>query len=71
MTHPSGRIVVGLDGSPGARAALAFALHDAARRTAAVEVVTAFDTAETLAALCGAPVGGVVQCEGQRRSAAG
>jgi nucleotide-binding universal stress UspA family protein len=53
MTHPSGRIVVGLDGSPGGRAALAFALHDAARRAAAVEVVTAFDTAETLAALCG------------------
>ena len=53
MTQPSGRIVVGLDGSPGGRAALAFALHDAARRAAAVEVVTAFDTAETLAALCG------------------
>jgi nucleotide-binding universal stress UspA family protein len=53
MTHPSGRIVVGLDGSPGGRAALAFALHDAARRGAVVEVVTAFDTAETLAALCG------------------
>jgi nucleotide-binding universal stress UspA family protein len=53
MTQPSGRIVVGLDGSPGGRAALAFALHDAVRRAAAVEVVTAFDTAETLAALCG------------------
>jgi nucleotide-binding universal stress UspA family protein len=53
MTHPSGRIVVGLDGSPGGRAALAFALHDAARRGGVVEVVTAFDTAETLAALCG------------------
>lgn len=53
MTHPSGRIVVGLDGSPGGRAALAFALQDAARRAAAVEVITAFDTTETLAALCG------------------
>jgi nucleotide-binding universal stress UspA family protein len=53
MTQPSGRIVVGLDGSPGGRAALTFALHDAARRGAAVEVVTAFDTTETLAALCG------------------
>jgi len=53
MTHPSGRIVVGLDGSSGGRAALTFALHDAARRGAAVEVVTAFDTTETLAALCG------------------
>jgi nucleotide-binding universal stress UspA family protein len=53
MTHSSGRIVVGLDGSPGGRAALAFALHDAARRGAAIDVVTAFDTAETMAALCG------------------
>jgi nucleotide-binding universal stress UspA family protein len=53
MTHASGRIVVGLDGSPGGRAALAFALQDAARRAAAVEVVTAFDTAETLTSLCG------------------
>jgi nucleotide-binding universal stress UspA family protein len=53
MTHSSGRIVVGMDGSPGGRAALAFALPDAARRGAAIDVVAAFDTAETVAALCG------------------
>jgi nucleotide-binding universal stress UspA family protein len=36
------RIVVGVDGSPGARAALAWALTAAARRRADVEVVAAF-----------------------------
>jgi nucleotide-binding universal stress UspA family protein len=56
MRQTSGRVVVGLDSSPGGREALAFALQDAARRGAAAEVVVAFDTAETLAALCGAPV---------------
>ncbi|MHA6781968.1 universal stress protein [Pseudonocardia saturnea] len=59
MTNGTGRVVVGMDGSPGGRAALAFALHDAARRRAGVEVVTAFETAETLAALCGAPVSSI------------
>ncbi len=59
MTDGTGRVVVGMDGSPGGRAALEFALHDAGRRGAAVEVVTAFDTAETLAALCGAPVASI------------
>jgi nucleotide-binding universal stress UspA family protein len=61
MTHPSQRIVVGTDGSAGARAALRFALRDADRRGAALEVVAAFDTAETLTALCGsstAPIAG-------------
>jgi len=61
MTHASQRIVVGMDGSPGGRAAVTFALRDADRRGAALEVVTAFDTAETLTALCGsstAPIGG-------------
>lgn len=43
MTQRSDRIVVGLDGSTSSRAALAFALQDAARRGAAVEVVTAFE----------------------------
>lgn len=38
------RIVVGLDSSPGARAALAFALGEAARRDAVVEAITAFET---------------------------
>lgn len=37
-----GRTVVGVDGSPGARAALGWALSDAARRGAAVEVVSSF-----------------------------
>jgi nucleotide-binding universal stress UspA family protein len=37
-----GRVVVGIDGSPGSRAALAYALRDAARRGAAVEAVAAF-----------------------------
>jgi nucleotide-binding universal stress UspA family protein len=59
MTNGTGRVVVGTDGSPGGRAALAFALHDAARRGAGVEVVTAFETAETLAALCGAPISSI------------
>ncbi|MDT7649877.1 MAG: hypothetical protein QOI36_1283 [Pseudonocardiales bacterium] len=52
MSDGSGRIVVGVDGSSGGRAALAFALQDAPRRDAAVHVVVAFATAETLAALC-------------------
>jgi nucleotide-binding universal stress UspA family protein len=55
MTHGNGRIVVGVDGSSGGRAALSYALQDAARRDAAVEVVVAFATAETLAALCDPP----------------
>lgn len=59
MTNATGHVVVGMDGSPGGRAALAFALRDAARRGAAVDVVTAFDTAETLAALCGASVASI------------
>ena len=59
MTNGIGRVVVGMDGSPGGRAALEFALHDAVRRGAAVEVVTAFETAETLAALCGAPIASI------------
>ena len=36
------RVVVGLDGSAGGRAALVFALHDAARRGGTVEAVTAY-----------------------------
>lgn len=36
------RVVVGVDGSPGARAALLFALHDAARRGLPVEAVGAY-----------------------------
>lgn len=37
-----GRVVVGVDGSDGARAALRFALEDAARRGVAVQAVTAY-----------------------------
>ena len=36
------RVVVGIDGSPGARAALLFALHDAVRRGLPVEAVGAY-----------------------------
>ena len=59
MALGNARIVVGLDGSPGGRAALVFALHDAARRGAAIEVVSAFDTAETVTALCGVAAGSI------------
>jgi nucleotide-binding universal stress UspA family protein len=38
----AGRTVVGVDGSPGARAALVWALADAARRGAPLEVVSSF-----------------------------
>src|SRR4030081_2657398 len=55
MTHGNGRIVVGVDGSSGGRAALSYALQGAARRGAAGGVVVAFATAETLAALCDPP----------------
>ncbi|OLT16118.1 hypothetical protein BJF78_15370 [Pseudonocardia sp. CNS-139] len=42
MEHTQRRVVVGVDGSAGSRAALRYALEDAARRGAAVEVVGAF-----------------------------
>lgn len=42
MDHQHGRIVVGMDGSAGSQAALTYALQDAARRGAAVDVVVAF-----------------------------
>ena len=42
MDRATHRVVVGVDGSPGARSALAWALPEAARRAAVVEVVTAF-----------------------------
>lgn len=42
------RTVVGVDGSPGAREALAWALGDAARRRASLEVVSSFPTQLTL-----------------------
>jgi nucleotide-binding universal stress UspA family protein len=42
MDQQRARIVVGLDGSPGSRAALENALRDAARRDAEVEVVAAY-----------------------------
>jgi nucleotide-binding universal stress UspA family protein len=56
MTDSSARIV-GLDGSAGGRAALDFALCDAARGGATTEVVVALVTAETHAAPCGTTVG--------------
>lgn len=57
MEQASGRIVVGMDGSPGGRAALDFALRDAARRGAAVEVVAAFELPEYWAAFYEVPGG--------------
>jgi nucleotide-binding universal stress UspA family protein len=41
------RVVVGVDGSPGARAALRFALEDAVRRGVPVDVVSAHRPADT------------------------
>ncbi len=43
MDRINGQIVVGVDGSAESRTALAYALHDAARRGVGVEVVSAFD----------------------------
>jgi nucleotide-binding universal stress UspA family protein len=43
MQNDRGRVVVGVDGSTGSRAALVHALRDAARRGAAVDVVAAFE----------------------------
>jgi nucleotide-binding universal stress UspA family protein len=55
MEQERGRIVVGVDGSPASRAALAHAIRDAARRGAAVEVVTAFAPPEYWVPLYGPP----------------
>lgn len=41
-TRDGGVVVVGVDDSPGARAALVFAFRDAVRRGAAVRVVAAY-----------------------------
>lgn len=51
--HRSDRVVVGLDDSPGGRAALAFAVHDAARRGTGVDAVAAFEAPEYWAATFG------------------
>jgi nucleotide-binding universal stress UspA family protein len=48
-------IVVGVDGSPGSRAALDHALRDAARRDASVEVVSASTPPEYWMPLAGPP----------------
>ncbi|PVZ06319.1 universal stress protein [Actinomycetospora cinnamomea] len=50
------RVVVGLDDSVGARAALRHALAEARRRDATLEVVTAFVSPEQLAAIVGIPI---------------
>ncbi|MBN9101010.1 MULTISPECIES: universal stress protein [unclassified Pseudonocardia] len=63
MDQRSDRIVVGLDDSDGGRAALRFALRDAARRDASVEVVAAFEPPEhwaaTFGGLAARPVAGI------------
>jgi nucleotide-binding universal stress UspA family protein len=43
MDEKQGRVVVGVDGSSGSRAALAYAVRDAARRGAGVEVITTYE----------------------------
>jgi nucleotide-binding universal stress UspA family protein len=55
MNQQRTRIVVGVDGSPGSRAALEYALRDAARRDAAVEVVAACAPPEYWMPLSGSP----------------
>lgn len=55
MNEQRSRIVVGVDSSPGARAALGYALRDAARRNASVEVVSAYAPPEYWAPLYGVP----------------
>jgi nucleotide-binding universal stress UspA family protein len=54
MTAPGTRIVVGLDHSPAARSALAYALREAVRRDVPVEVVTAAETPVDWGAVHGA-----------------
>lgn len=51
-----GRVVVGLDDSVGARAALRYALAEAGGRDAVLEVVTAFVPPERLALLLRVPI---------------
>jgi nucleotide-binding universal stress UspA family protein len=55
MDQQRPRIVVGVDGSPGSRAALAHALRDAARRGASVEVVVAYAPPEYWMPMYGPP----------------
>jgi nucleotide-binding universal stress UspA family protein len=49
--HRTGRVLVGVDGSEGSRAALAAAVREAARRGAEVDVVTTYQTADPWTAL--------------------
>jgi nucleotide-binding universal stress UspA family protein len=51
MTTPPALIVVGVDGTPEADAALAFAIDEAARSRDTLELVTAWDTDTTLTSL--------------------
>jgi nucleotide-binding universal stress UspA family protein len=68
MDNERGRVVVGVDGSAGSRAALVHALQDAARRGAAVDVVAAFEPPEYWVSLYGALVIPIAEVrEGVRR----
>jgi len=55
MEHEYGRIVVGVDGSSDSRAALEYALRDAVRRSAAIEVVASFAPPDYWVPLYGPP----------------
>jgi len=56
MKHEHGRIVVGVDGSEDSRAALMYALHEAARRgDATVEVIASFAPPEYWVPMYGPP----------------
>lgn len=70
-TGESSRIVVGVDGSPESRSALRFALEDAARRGARVEVVEAFPVPEywaTAYGLSGLPDQAELTARAERRA---
>ena len=66
MDETTGRIVVGVDGSAASRAAVAYAVRDAARQGAWVHVVSAFDPPPYWAAAYGVPTP-VVSAEDMRQ----
>ncbi|WP_433284145.1 universal stress protein [Pseudonocardia sp. CA-142604] len=72
MEHDHCHITVGVDGSPDSRAALAYALRDAVRRGATVEVVASFAPPDYWVPLYGPPAIPFDEIqEGVRRDAEG